>query len=56
MRNFLGIEIGGTKLQIVAGDESAAILSRQRFTVASGSGAEGIRAQIASVQIGRAHV
>ena len=48
MSTFLGIEIGGTKLQIVAGDDSANILSRQRFTVASGSGAEGIRAQIAS--------
>ncbi len=48
MSTFLGIEIGGTKLQIVAGDGSAAILSRQRFTVASGSGAEGIRQQIAS--------
>jgi len=48
MSTFLGIEIGGTKLQIVAGDDSANILSRKRFTVASGSGAEGIRAQIAS--------
>ncbi len=48
MSNFLGIEIGGTKLQIVAGDDSANIVSRQRFTVASGRGAEGIREQIAS--------
>ena len=48
MSTFLGIEIGGTKLQIVAGDDSANILSRKRFTVASGSGAEGIRQQIAS--------
>ena len=48
MRNFLGIEIGGTKLQIVAGDDFANIVARQRFTVASGSGAGGIRQQIAS--------
>ena len=48
MSTYLGIEIGGTKLQIVAGDDSANILSRKRFTVASGSGAEGIRQQIAS--------
>ncbi len=48
MSKVLGIEIGGTKLQIVAGDESANILARERFSVAPGSGAEGIRRQIAS--------
>lgn len=47
MSNYLGIEIGGTKLQIVAGDEKATILSRERFHVAPGSGADGIRKQIA---------
>ncbi len=31
--SFLGIEIGGTKLQVVTGDASASILKRQRFTV-----------------------
>lgn len=48
MSKVLGIEIGGTKLQIVAGDDSANILARERFSVAPGSGAEGIRQQIAS--------
>ncbi len=45
-RNFLGIEIGGTKLQIVAGDESAAVIERQRFTVDRSRGGEGIRGQL----------
>ncbi len=45
-RVFLGIEIGGSKLQIVAGDETAAIVERQRFTVDPVRGAEGIRQQI----------
>jgi len=44
---FLGIEIGGTKLQVVAGDGSGRILERRRFAVASALGGEGIRAQIA---------
>ena len=42
MSKVLGIEIGGTKLQIVAGDEAANILARERFSVAPGSGADGI--------------
>jgi glucokinase len=46
-RVFLGIEIGGSKLQIVAGDETAAVVERQRFTVDQAQGAEGIRRQIA---------
>lgn len=45
-RAFLGIEIGGTKLQLVAGDESAAIRQRARLDVAPARGADGIREQI----------
>jgi glucokinase len=44
--NYLGIEIGGTKLQIVVGDGSAMILERHRFKVDRQQGAEGIRKQI----------
>lgn len=43
---LLGIEIGGTKLQLVVGDTQAAILHRQRFTVDKSVGARGIREQI----------
>jgi glucokinase len=46
VRTFLGIEIGGTKLQIVVGDESAKVLERFRFSVSAGEGAKGIRKQI----------
>ena len=41
----LGIEIGGTKLQLVLGD-GGHIKERRRLTVAPGLGAAGIRAQI----------
>ena len=44
---FLGIEIGGTKLQLVAGNERGVISDRRRFTVDRRVGGEGIRAQIA---------
>jgi glucokinase len=44
--NYIGIEIGGTKLQIVVGDDSAMILERHRFKVDRQQGAEGIRKQI----------
>jgi glucokinase len=44
--NFIGIEIGGTKLQLVLGDEAAKIHERRKFTVAPGRGAAGIREQI----------
>ena len=44
--NVLGIEIGGTKLQLVLGDETGKILRRCRLRVASGAGAQGIRDQI----------
>lgn len=47
-RTFLGIEFGGTKLQIVVGDDTAAILARRRLTAAKAEGADGIRQQIAS--------
>ncbi|MGZ5546054.1 MAG: ROK family protein, partial [Limisphaerales bacterium] len=46
MRRFIGIEIGGTKLQIVAGDEHGIISARRRFTVESAAGGVGIREQI----------
>lgn len=46
MRNFLGIEIGGTKLQLVVGNEKAEILERHRFVVDHQEGADGIKKQI----------
>lgn len=46
MRTFLGIEIGGTKLQLVLGDDQAKILERFRLTVDPEQGASGIRRQI----------
>ena len=44
---FLGIEIGGTKLQVVAGDAGGRIADRRRFTVDRAAGGAGIRAQLA---------
>ena len=46
---FLGIEIGGTKLQILAGDGPTNILQRHRFSVDPARGADGIRAQLEAV-------
>jgi glucokinase len=46
MANFAGIEIGGTKLQLVLGDEEANIIERRKFAVDPGKGAAGIRRQI----------
>lgn len=43
----LGIEIGGTKLQIVTGDSNGKIVQRFRYAVDPQQGADGIRAQIA---------
>jgi glucokinase len=43
----MGIEIGGTKLQIVVGSASGVILKRHRFFVDPQAGAEGIRRFIA---------
>lgn len=45
---FLGIEIGGTKLQLVAGDAHGRIVDRRRFTVDRAAGGEGIRSHIAT--------
>ena len=44
--HFLGIEIGGTKLQIVVGDATATIVDRRRFMVERTEGGAGIRTQI----------
>jgi glucokinase len=46
MRTFLGIEIGGTKLQLVVGSEQAQILERFRVVVDPEDGAGGIKKQI----------
>src|SRR6266542_6643872 len=48
-QHYLGVEIGGTKLLIVAGDEAARILERRRLTVDRAQGAQGIREQIQAV-------
>ncbi len=40
---LLSIEIGGTKLQLVAGTREGLILARRRFSVEKDRGAEGIR-------------
>jgi glucokinase len=45
-RTYLGIEIGGTKLQLVAGDESGGILKRARLEVDLTKGGAGIRDQV----------
>jgi len=47
MKKYLGIEIGGTKLQIVSGNEDAQIDHRFSYSVNPLAGAEGIRRQIA---------
>ncbi|MBI5773966.1 MAG: ROK family protein [Verrucomicrobia bacterium] len=47
MNNFIGIEIGGTKLQLVAGGADGIIRERRRFDVERARGGEGIREQIA---------
>lgn len=46
MRTFLGIEIGGSKLQLVVGDDDARIVERFRFAVDPTQGARGIKDQI----------
>lgn len=43
---LVGVEIGGTKLQLAAGDSNGTILERIRFTIDRNAGAEGIRAQL----------
>lgn len=51
---LLGVEIGGTKLQIVAGTPTGKILERLRFQVDRGAGAEGICKQLANALPGLA--
>ena len=46
-RLYAGVEIGGTKLQVVLGNDHAAILDRRRFNVDKKAGGAGIRNQIA---------
>ena len=46
--HYLGIEIGGTKLQLVAGDAQGGILGLRRLTVDPARGGAGIREQIAA--------
>jgi glucokinase len=46
MQTYLGIEIGGTKLQLVRGDANGRIVERRRFTVDRNRGGKGIRDQI----------
>lgn len=41
-RHVIGIEIGGTKLQVVAGTATGEIVDRRRFTVDPAAGREGI--------------
>lgn len=43
----IGIEIGGTKLQLVVGTPDGRILERRRFAVDRGEAADGIRTRIA---------
>jgi glucokinase len=43
---YLGIEIGGTKLQVCAGNKEAQILERFHWEIASAEGAGGIRRQL----------
>ena len=45
---YLGIEIGGTKLQLVLGDELGKIRQRWRHLVDRNKGGAGIRDQIAA--------
>jgi glucokinase len=46
MPSYIGIEIGGTKLQLVLGSETGEILQRRKLEVEPAAGAEGIRRQI----------
>src|SRR6266850_5921232 len=49
MRFYLGIEIGGTKLQLVIGDENSKIVERRKSAVDQAQGGAGIREQIERV-------
>lgn len=48
MKTFLALEIGGTKLQLFAGDEAGTILQRWRFDIDPSLGGAGIRARMES--------
>ena len=48
-KSYLGIEIGGTKLQIVLADGELKIVRRHRLTVDRAQGGAGIRRQIEAV-------
>jgi len=48
MKYYTGIEIGGTKLQLIVGDEQLNIIEHFRYVVDKEKGAEGIREQIES--------
>ncbi|HEY3856134.1 MAG TPA: ROK family protein [Verrucomicrobiae bacterium] len=54
---YLGVEIGGTKLQIYAGNLHGHIIERNRFEIDTSQGADGIRSQIQQTvpQIARRH-
>jgi glucokinase len=43
---LIGIEIGGTKLQVVLGEDPQTIIKRYRYTVDKANGAAGVRNQI----------
>jgi predicted NBD/HSP70 family sugar kinase len=45
---YLAIEIGGTKLQVVAGTADGRFFDRRRFNVSAASGAEGIWAELSA--------
>lgn len=44
--HYLGVEIGGTKLQVFVGESGARILERHRFTVDPAGGGAGLRSQL----------
>lgn len=46
MKTFLGVEIGGTKLQLVLGDGQIRMAEHRRFAVEPSQGADGIRRNI----------
>src|SRR5690348_16050161 len=46
MAAYIGLEIGGTKLQLALGDGSARIQERLKLAVDSAAGADGIRHHI----------
>ena len=48
MKYYTGIEIGGTKLQLIVGDENLNIIEHFRYAVDKEKGAAGIREQIES--------